>query len=71
MLDHYLGVLRSHGVEPPDFDSAWNAYRIQSVYGLYYWLVNPVEFQVEVNNCAVASRFAFAAIDHDTFRLLG
>jgi hypothetical protein len=32
--------------------------------------VNPVEFQVEVNNCSVASRFAFAAIDHDTFQLL-
>jgi hypothetical protein len=46
------------------------AYRRQTVYGLYYWLVNPVEFQVEVNNCAVASRFAFAAIDHGTFELL-
>jgi len=71
LLEHYLGVLRARDVEPPDFDAAWHAYRMQSVYGLYYWLVNPVEFQVEVNNCAVASRFAFAAIDHDTFRLLG
>jgi Phosphotransferase enzyme family len=71
LLEHYLEVLRSRGVTPPDFDTAWDAYRVQSVYGLYYWLVNPVEFQVEVNNCAVASRFAFAAIDHDTFGLLG
>ena len=34
--------------------------------------VNPVEFQAELNNCAVAPRFALAALDHGTFaRLLG
>jgi Phosphotransferase enzyme family len=70
LLCHYLEALQSRGVSPPAFDDAWVAYRQQSVYGLYYWLVNPVEFQVEVNNCSVASRFAFAAIDHDTFQLL-
>ena len=70
LLQHYLDALRERGVTPPGFDEAWLAYRKQTVYGLYYWLVNPVEFQVEVNNCAVASRFAFAAIDHDTFALL-
>jgi hypothetical protein len=31
------------------------------------WLVNPVEFQAELNNCAVAPRFALAALDHDAF----
>ncbi len=41
------------------------------IVALFAALVNPVEFQVEVNNCAVAPRFAFAAIDHDTFALLG
>jgi hypothetical protein len=71
LLQHYLDALRTRGVEPPAFEAAWQAYRTQTVYGLYYWLVNPVEFQVEVNNCAVASRFAFAAIDHNTFELLG
>ncbi len=30
-------------------------------------LVNPVEFQAELNNCAVAPRFALAALDHDAF----
>jgi hypothetical protein len=40
-------------------------------YGLYYWLVNPVEFQAEINNCAVAPRFAQAAIDLGTFQRLG
>jgi hypothetical protein len=71
LLQHYLDALRAGGVAAPDFESAWLAYRQQSVYGLYYWLVNPVEFQAEINNCAVAPRFAHAAIDHDTFALLG
>lgn len=70
LLQHYLEALRRRGVDAPRFDEAWEAYRRQTVYGLYYWLVNPVEFQAEINNCAVAPRFAFAAIDHDTFSLL-
>ncbi len=71
LLQHYLDALRSRGVASPPFDEAWQAYRTQTIYGLYYWLVNPVEFQVEENNCAVASRFALAAIDHGTFEWLG
>jgi len=59
LLQHYLDALRAHGVAAvPAFEDAWLAYRQQ-------------EFQVEVNNCAVAPRFALAAIDHDTFALLG
>lgn len=71
LLRHYLNALHARGVSAPAFDEAWHAYRQQAVYGLYYWLVNPVEFQAEENNCAVAPRFAFAAIDHGTFELLG
>jgi aminoglycoside phosphotransferase (APT) family kinase protein len=71
LLRHYLDQLRTRGVAPPSFDEAWDGYCCQMVYGLYYWLVNPVEFQAELNNCAVAPRFALAAIDHGTFdRLL-
>jgi hypothetical protein len=72
LLRHYLQVLERHGVRAPTFDEAWDAYVVQLVYGLYYWLVNPIEFQAELNNCAVAPRFALAALDHGTFeRLLG
>lgn len=72
LLQLYLDELRSHGVEPPTLADAWEAYACQLVYGLYYWLVNPVDFQAEINNCAVAPRFAQAAMDHGTFeRLLG
>jgi hypothetical protein len=71
LLQHYLAALEARGVAAPAFEQAWQSYRQQAVYGLYYWLVNPVEFQVEENNCAVAPRFALAAIDHGTFELLG
>jgi Phosphotransferase enzyme family len=71
LLRHYLEQLTRHGAPAPRFDDAWDAYITQIAYGLYYWLVNPVEFQTEANNCAVAPRFALAALDHDTFGRLG
>jgi Phosphotransferase enzyme family len=67
LLRHYLQQLARYGAPAPTFDAAWDAYIAQIVYGLYYWLVNPVEFQAELNNCAVAPRFALAALDHDAF----
>lgn len=71
LLAYYLDRLAVHGVQaPPGFDDAWEAYRRQPVNGLYFWMVNPVEFQVEENNCAVAPRFAMAALDHGSFELL-
>ena len=70
LLRHYLAALSDLGVDAPSFDEAWHAYRQQIIYGLYYWLVNPIEFQLEVNNCAVAARFALAAVDHAAFDCL-
>lgn len=71
LLGHYLERLRLHGVErPPSFEEAYEAFRRQILDGLYFWLVNPVEFQAEVNNCAVVPRFAMAALDHGTFAAL-
>lgn len=71
LLSHYLLRLRHHGVrEAPCFEEAYEAFRRQILDGLYFWLVNPVEFQAEVNNCAVVPRFAMAALDHGTFQAL-
>jgi hypothetical protein len=65
LVEGYLEGLRRRGVQgPPDTDEAWAAIRAHIVYGLFYWMVNPVEWQAEVNNCAVAPRFAWAAVDH-------
>jgi aminoglycoside phosphotransferase (APT) family kinase protein len=39
LLRHYLEALGSRGVTA-DLDDAWQAYRAQCVYSLYYWLVS-------------------------------
>lgn len=72
LLMYYLERLRAYGASPvPDFETAWRSYVKHIVYGLFYWLVNPEAFQTESNNCAVASRFAIAALEHDTLGQLG
>lgn len=72
LLRYYLDRLNAEGVtNPPSFDEALEAFRLQIVDGLFYWMVNPVEWQVEVNNAAVAARFAAAALDHDTYGRVG
>lgn len=66
LIAGYLAALTRHGVpDAPDETSAWESIRAHIVYGLFYWMVNPVEWQAEVNNAAVAPRFAWAAVDHD------
>ncbi|AEG51155.1 aminoglycoside phosphotransferase [Sphingobium chlorophenolicum L-1] len=61
----YLAALGRHGVaSPPSGEEAWRAIRAHIVYGLFYWMVNPVEWQVEENNAAIAPRFGWAAVDH-------
>lgn len=66
LIDLYIAGLRRRGVkDAPDQAAAWSAIRAHIVYGLFYWMVNPVEWQAEVNNCCVAPRFAWAAVDHE------
>lgn len=66
LIAGYLSALATAGVaHPPVETAAWRAIRAHIVYGLFYWLVNPVEWQAEENNAAVAPRFAWAAVDHD------
>jgi Ecdysteroid kinase-like family len=68
LLAFYLDKLRSFGVtDTPDMEQALEAFRIQIADGLFYWMVNPPEWQSEENNCAVAPRFADAALDFGTF----
>lgn len=66
LIAGYLAALARHGAQGvPDEAAAWRAIRAHVVYGLFYWMVNPVEWQVEENNAAVAPRFAWAAVDLD------
>lgn len=72
LLRYYLDRLNAEGVNnPPSFEAALDAFRLQIVDGLFYWMVNPPEWQTEVNNAAVAARFAAAALDHDTYGRVG
>lgn len=64
LIRHYLAALKKHGVmDAPGEVEAWEAIRAHVCYGLFYWMVNPVEWQVEENNAAVAPRFGWAAVD--------
>jgi hypothetical protein len=69
LLRHYLNALAAQGIEAPTFDSAWEAYRREIVYGLFIFLINETRFQTEAINTAYAARFGAAALDHDTIEL--
>ncbi|MFW9929259.1 MAG: phosphotransferase [Candidatus Thorarchaeota archaeon] len=70
LLSDYLRVLEGTGAPSLSFKHAWDLYRMNSVYGLFFWTTNPVEMQAEEFNLATASRFAIAAMDHETLGLL-
>ncbi len=68
LMAHYLDRLQQEGVAaPPSLDAAMLAFRLQILDGLFYWTVNPPEWQAEENNCSVAPRFAYAALDHGSY----
>jgi hypothetical protein len=68
LVSYYLQKLHDEGVAaPPTLDEAMQAFRLQIIDGLFYWMMNPPEWQSEENNCSVAPRFAHAALDHESF----
>jgi aminoglycoside phosphotransferase (APT) family kinase protein len=71
LLRHYLDALGEAGIAPPSFDEALDAYRREVAYGLFIFLINETRFQSEAINTAYTARFAAAALEHDTVRLLG
>ncbi|MET0546330.1 MAG: phosphotransferase [Caulobacterales bacterium] len=72
LLSHYLTRLKAYGVqETPDFEEAWFLYRCCAFYPVVTWLNNSGIWQPEAVNTVNAVRAAAAAVDHDTFGLLG
>ncbi len=69
LLTHYLECLRSHGVDAPGWDDAWDAYRAGIVYGYFLWaitlVVKPAIIQV------LLQRLSAAAAAHDSFGAIG
>jgi aminoglycoside phosphotransferase (APT) family kinase protein len=69
LLKAHLEALREHGVEPPDFDTAWAIYRACAFYGTC-WALCKVEMQSEENCTAIAERHLAAAADLGSLDLL-
>lgn len=71
LLAYYLECLVRHGVaKPPAFESAWDDYRRELVYGLFIFLINETRFQTEATNTACAARFGAAVAQHDSLSRL-
>ena len=63
LLAHYLECLRSHGVDPPGWDDAFDAYRAGIAYGYFMWaitlVVDPAIIRVLLQRLSAAA----AAVD--------
>lgn len=68
LLRGYLQALRSGGVPPPRFDSAWERYRSTPAFGLATWLhtYSAGSFQPESVSLATIERFSAAYSDLET-----
>lgn len=64
LVAYYLERLRHYGVEPPEFDDAWEAYRHEIVYSLAMFVINETAFQPEAVNTAYTARCSAAGLDH-------
>jgi aminoglycoside phosphotransferase (APT) family kinase protein len=69
LLTGYLAALAEAGVEVPDDDTAWAAYRRHAVHGLF-WAANPDGMYPEEVNTRIVARFAEATADLDALALL-
>jgi hypothetical protein len=65
LLRHYLEELRSHGIDAPHFDKAWELYRAFAFRG-FGWLMVLTVMQSEANAVAISERVAAALVDLDT-----
>jgi len=71
LLRHYLDALRGEGIDPPDEQRAFEAYRREVAYGLFIFLINETRFQTEAVNTAYTARFGAAALDLGTHEMVG
>lgn len=71
LLREYLAArAAAAGGHTPSWDDAWSSYRIHTLHGLIAWLT-PDEMQKIESRGPQAIRYAHAAVDHDSYRLLG
>ena len=70
LLAHYLDALRQNGIDAPNFQEAWEAYKRETANGYFIFVINESHFQTEAVNTAIAARFGAAALDFDLIGLL-
>jgi len=68
-LGYYLGMLRSQGVEAPDFDAAWLAYRQHAMW-IFLFSCCPTQMHPEEVCTRNTERVCNAITDLDTLRAL-
>ena len=69
LLDHYLDRLASRGVEAPDREEAWTAFRAGVSYGYYLWTITR-QVAPEITDEFVL-RLGSAVDDLESWKLLG
>jgi hypothetical protein len=69
LLDTYLDLLKSGGVEPPGREDAWRAYRSHLAYGFFMWGITQRTPRAYIENFNY--RLGRAVTEHDSFGLLG
>jgi len=69
LLQHYLDELRSHDVETPTFEDAWEQYTLAFTWGYFLWTITSISSREVV--LLHVPRLGAALTDHDTFRRLG
>jgi hypothetical protein len=71
LLQYYLDQLKELGIEAMTFDSAWQDYRLSSLWGLVIgWLITPSVNYGEDITSANIERTAKAVVDLDVYSLL-
>lgn len=64
----YLGRLREHGIDAPDFSVAWDLYEKAFIYGYYLWAITRFVAPQIIN--AMVERLGLAVAFHDSVRRL-
>jgi hypothetical protein len=71
LIAHYLSSLVAHGINPPPFEEAFDAYAREALFGFLIWFGNNSSMQTERVNACNTARHAWAMIDNRSFERLG
>jgi hypothetical protein len=69
LLREYLSHLRAAGVQAPEFDEAWEDFRVAVIYGYFLWSITRRVYEpitIEMNR-----RLGTAVTEHESFGRLG